>query len=237
MMRKYRLLPGSMYLAIGCTLGMNAIAYYGSRMIAGSWHHYDMTTWLDRKVPVMPWTILIYFGCYALWVTNYILGCRQDREKAFQFISADFFAKIICMVCFLVLPTTNIRPCIAGNGVFEQLLLFLYRIDAADNLFPSIHCLTSWFSYLAVRENPRVPKWYKHYSLLFAILVCLSTLTTAQHVIADVIAGVALAQFSYIFVGKSGFAKWYQNILERISREGSPRECGKEDEKGAATKG
>ena len=32
---------------------------------------------------------------------------------------------------------------------------FLYQVDAADNLFPSIHCLTSWFCYIGIRGRVR----------------------------------------------------------------------------------
>ena len=80
--------------------------------------------------------------------------------------------------------------------MFENAMKCLYSMDAADNLFPSIHCLTSWLCIIAVINQERVPKAYKVISVILAILVCISTITTKQHVIVDVIAGVMLAEFS-----------------------------------------
>ena len=49
--------------------------------------------------------------------------------------------------------------------------------------------------------------------------MCVSTLTTKQHVLIDVIAGVLIAEGSYRFVKKSGLANGYEElILKLISR-------------------
>ena len=52
-------------------------------------------------------------------------------------------------------------------------------------------------------------------SLLIAVSICISTLTTKQHVLIDVFAGVALAELSYLFVEKSGFSRQYKNVMEK----------------------
>ena len=108
----------------------------------------------------------------------------------------------------------------------------LYEVDAADNLFPSIHCLTSWLCVIAVRGNEKIPKWYRAASVLIALSICVSTLTTKQHVIADGIAGVLLAEGSYFLTKKSGFLKWYGDsvtaLYERLAVRGARR--GKENE-------
>ena len=120
------------------------LVYLGARWIAGDWVHYDLTTALDRKIPLVPWTIVIYFGCYLFWAVNYYLCATQDAQERNRFFFADLLAKGVCFVLFLVLPTTNVRPEIVGNSIFDHLMRFLYSVDAADNLFPSMHCLTSW---------------------------------------------------------------------------------------------
>jgi membrane-associated phospholipid phosphatase len=211
-------IPRDMYVPLIVALLANGAAYYGSRLLTGQAVHLDMTTPLDERIPVLPWTVSIYFGCYAFWVVNYIIGSRQDKQSAYRFLSADFLAKIICLVIFLLLPTTNVRPEIYGSSVWDELMRFLYRTDAADNLFPSIHCLTSWFSFLAVRKNKAVSGWYRWTSLGIAVMICFSTLTTKQHVIWDVIAGVALAEGSFWIVRMTGFAKWYRYTMMRINR-------------------
>lgn len=178
------------------------LVYLGARWIAGGWVHYDLTTAFDRKIPLVPWTIVIYFGCYLFWVVNYYLCATLDTQERNRFFFADLLAKGVCFALFLVLPTTNVRPEIVGNGIFDHLMRFLYSVDAADNLFPSMHCLTSWLCWIGVRKRKDISRLYRRVSLEIAILVCISTLTTYQHVIADVIAGVLIAEASYFIAGK-----------------------------------
>ena len=59
-------------------------------------------------------------------------------------------------------------------------------------------------------------------SVIITVAICVSTLTTRQHVIVDVAGGIALAEFSYLIVDKIGFTRIYQRsmkyIEQRISR-------------------
>lgn len=184
---------------LGFTVLWNQGAYNGGRLIASSWHHYDMTLEIDNMVPVVPWTIIIYFGCYLFWAYNYYLCAKQpDTDERNRYFCADHIAKIVCFICFLAMPTTNVRPELTGNGVWEFILNFLYKIDAADNLFPSIHCLVSWFCWIGIRKRKDISAFYRYFSLLMAIAVCISTITTKQHVWLDVISGVLLAEVCYM---------------------------------------
>ena len=211
-----RIVPPAMRLPIALALIVNMIAYYGTRLIAGDFYHYDLTTGFDERIPVIPWTIVIYWGCYLYWVVNYVIGSRQKAEKAYRFFAADFFAKVVCLIVFLVFPTTNVRPELTGNGVFTELMRALYAVDAADNLFPSIHCLTSWFCYIAVRDNEKISPAYRWISFLITLFICLSTLTTKQHVIADAAGGIILAEGSYLLAGHTKFGGWYQKWVGKI---------------------
>lgn len=217
MKEKRQLVPGLMWIPLLLALVCNAIAYYGSRIFTSERVHYNLSNNLDAQIPFVPWTVLIYFGCYVFWVINYVIGCRQEREEAFHFISADFLAKLVCLLCFLIFPTTNTRPTIEGTSIWDGLMRMLYRMDAADNLFPSIHCLTSYFCFIAVRDNKKIPQWYKTMSFLITVSICISTLTTKQHVLIDVIAGVALAEGSYRFVKRTGFSKRYADVITRAA--------------------
>lgn len=208
-----KLVPYDMVIPLGMTLVMNTLAYNGSRLITTGRYHYDLTNAIDDRIPVVSWMVSIYLGCYVFWVINYVIGCRQDKQTAYRFLAADFFAKIVCLICFVAFPTTNTRPDIAGTSVWDAVLRFVYRADAADNLLPSIHCLTSWFCYIAVRKNDRIPRWYKITSLVIAVAVCISTLTTKQHVIWDVAAGILLAELSYWAVAATKAADLYRRAM------------------------
>lgn len=217
MQKKEPLIPKIMWLPLFFTLAANTLAYYGSRLLTAGRVHYNLTNSLDERIPFVPWTVSIYLGCYLFWIVNYVIGCRQERERAFRFLGADLTAKLVCLFCFLVFPTTNTRPLVEGTDFWAQTMRFLYGMDAADNLFPSIHCLTSTFCYLAVRKNERVPRWYRLASLVITAAICVSTLTTRQHVLIDAAGGIALAVGSYVFVEKSGFGTWYVGVIGKIA--------------------
>jgi membrane-associated phospholipid phosphatase len=182
---------------IACFL-TNCFVYWGSRLITMDRYHYDFTTGFDRMVPFVKEWIIIYFGCYVFWGVNYILAAREGKEKWFKFAFADILAKLICGVIFVAVPTTNIRPEVTGNDIFSILMRLLYNIDRADNLFPSLHCLMSWFCFIGIRRSKKVPLWYKVFSCVFAVMVCLSTQFTKQHYMVDVLGGILISELCYL---------------------------------------
>lgn len=194
----------------------NCLVYSGSRMIAGGWYHHNIETSLDRMLPFEPQFLIIYFGCYIFWIINYILIARQDKKSVYQFFTADFLSRCICLVFFLVFPTTNTRPVITGSGFWDRVAQWLYSIDAADNLFPSIHCLVSWFCYIGIRDRKEIPEWYKQVSLGIAVLVFISTLLTKQHVLVDVAGGVLLGTVCFMVGKKTRLYYTYTKIGNRI---------------------
>ena len=172
----------------------NVIVYYLTGKLMAGAKHYDLTTAFDRMVPFIPQWVFIYLGCFLFWAVNYILSGREGRESCCRFVAADLLSRTICAVFLILLPTTNVRPDITGNTLADNLMRFVYGIDEPVNLFPSIHCLVSWMSFLGIRKSRKVPAWYKVFSCVFAILVMASTQFTKQHYIVDVISGVAVAQ-------------------------------------------
>lgn len=196
----------------------NCLVYSGSRAVAGSWYHHNIESNLELRLPFLPQFLIIYFGCYIFWAANYILAARQDREEVYRFFTADFISRCVCLVIFLAYPTTNTRPVIEGSGFWDLLAGWLYSIDAADNLFPSIHCLVSWFCFLAVKGQKKIPIWYKAVSFILAVLVFLSTLFTKQHVIVDVAGGIFLAQGCF-WIGKhTEIWHIYEHIGNKIEK-------------------
>lgn len=211
-----RIIPASMGIPLIMVLVWNTLVYNGSRLITTDLYHHNLESPLDQLVPFLPWTVSIYLVCYLFWVANYVIAVRQEEEEAWKFLGADFLAKMVCLFCFILLPSTNVRPEVGDSSLWCSVMKLVYRVDAADNLFPSIHCLVSWFCYIGVRKNPSIPRWYSFFSLIFALMVCVSTLTTKQHVIVDTFAGVLLAEGCYYLSAKTGFYKVYEKALKGV---------------------
>lgn len=175
----------------------NFSVYSGARLFYKNRVFYDLTVSYDNSIPVVPIFVAIYLGSYFFWIANYILISRINKEQCYRLVVSDLLGKLVCFIIYVTMPTTNIRPDITTTGIFSDMLKFLYSVDAANNLFPSIHCLVSWYCYAGLRSCQAVPGWYRNFSLITAILICISTLTTKQHVIADVIGGVLLAETAW----------------------------------------
>ena len=214
-----RILPAYGVFPVIFSFVFNCLVYSGSRVIAGGWYHHNIETGVDRSIPFVPEFLMIYFGCYVFWAVNYILIARQDRRSVYQFFTGDFISRCVCLVSFLAFPTTNTRPLITGSGLWNQAALWLYSIDAADNLFPSIHCLVSWFCYLGIRGRKEIPRWYQRVSMVIAILVFASTLLTKQHVIVDVAGGILLAESCFFIGRKTDLYRIYERFGSRIEQK------------------
>ena len=59
----------------------NMAVYGGARIIAGEWHHYNIEGTLDRMIPFLPVSAVVYLGCYLFWIANYILIAKKKKYK------------------------------------------------------------------------------------------------------------------------------------------------------------
>ncbi|MBR3376706.1 MAG: phosphatase PAP2 family protein [Mogibacterium sp.] len=179
------------------TFAIDMLVYNCARWIASDRFHYDLTTGVDAAIPLIPCMMVFYLGCYLTCALNFALCFKYDNRKGWQFFNAMCLGFIVCFAVFVLFPTSMERPQISGSDIFDRILALQYRIDPPDNLLPSIHCFVSWICWTGLRDKTEIPQWYQRISLLMAIAVCTSTLMVKQHVIADVISGIILAETSY----------------------------------------
>lgn len=199
------------------SVSLNTVVYYVTQWITAGHRKWNMETFLDRRIPVIPEFTVIYFSFFLFCCVNHIVIAHQGKEHAYRFIASDMLSRVICGFFFLVLPTTNIRPDDLGVGLWPDLLRILYEMDQPVNLFPSIHCLASWLCFVSVRSSGRLPRWYKLVTGIFAGLICFSTLAVKQHVLADVAAGILLAEGLLWLSGRICWYRRIENIMEKIS--------------------
>lgn len=194
---KFKALTKENLLLLLFSAPFNFAIYYLARYLTKARYHYCLLTPIDEMIPLIPWTIIFYWGCYVVWVINYCLCVICDENQSGKFIKTHYIGETICFIIMIIFPTIMPRPEILGTDFFSRMVNAQYTIDAADNLFPSIHCFVSYLCWIGVRNNPNIPKWYQNTSLVLAILVFISTLTVKQHVILDVFASVIVAQIAY----------------------------------------
>ena len=140
---------------------------------------------VDDKIPLLPVFIIPYLGyylliiitIYLLWTTNYIT----------QFFISYIISYLLAGIFWYLFPNGVKRPLINGQGLFNNLIKYIYKIDNDTNGFPSAHIfaslICSYYLYLV----------YPQYLLLIAIiwlLIGLSTILVKQHYIVDILGGM-----------------------------------------------
>ena len=180
-----RVLPGDRLLAVLFCLVLNGVVYWGTQALTAHRDLLNLTTALDQLIPFAPGWSIVYVGAYIFWVVSYVVLARSWNW--YGFMTAEVLAKLLCGLCFLLLPTTNLRPELTGEGLGVWLLGLIYRLDAPRNLLPSIHCMESWLCFAGLRSQNSVPLWGKAAAFICAVLICYSTLAVRQHVLVDMI--------------------------------------------------
>lgn len=193
-----KIIPKYGFLSVIFCFVFNSLIYTGLQILMKDVKRFDLTTSYDNAIPFVPEWVFIYLGCFLFWAVSYILITRQGKEGWYHFAAGDYLSRILCGLFFILIPTTNSRPEVLGDGLAQVLMRFVYQVDAPTNLFPSIHCLVSWLCFIGVRGKNYVPKWWRVFSCVSACAVFASTLFTKQHYIIDVIAGVVLRSFAII---------------------------------------
>lgn len=177
------------------------ITYFGSRLLNAGWTHIDMTLPLDHMIPLCTPFIVAYFAAYAQWVLCFFIIARDGKELCFYISSSELIAKLCCLICFLAIPTCVTLPEVSGHTVFDWLTRFIYAADQPNNLFPSIHCVESWFCFRGVLLMKKRPKWLVSVTGIFSVIVFLSTVFVKQHVVVDIAAAIIVSELG-LFLAK-----------------------------------
>lgn len=214
----YKVLPKYAVIPILSSLILNCLVYWGSRIITGNMYHYDLSIGIDRMLPFVPEMIVPYVLAYVAWIIGFIVIGRESREVCYEVMTGEQIAKIICLVCFIVMPTTITRPEITGSGISSTLSQLIYNADSPDNLFPSIHCLESWLCFRGSIRCKKVGKCYRIVMFIAAILVFASTVLVKQHVFIDIIGGIAVVEIGLLLSGKLKLYKGYFLIEKKLEK-------------------
>lgn len=219
MQKIYKILPRYAFVPlIGCIL-INAVTYFGTRIFTTGMHHYDFSIALDDMIPFTPFMITFYILAYVSWIVGFVVIGRESRQVCYEMCVAEQIAKLMCLVAFIAIPSTIVRPEITGNGIFEWVTKLIYTIDSPDNLLPSIHCLENWICFRGAMRCKKVGTGYRIVMFISAILVFASTLMVKQHVFLDVVSAIVVVEFGLFLVRKFNLARIYFIIEKKLNEK------------------
>ena len=96
----------------------------------------------------------------------------------------------------------------------------IYTLDSPTNLFPSIHCFVAWLGtrYIFDCKHLRRRGLVSALCVVGSILVFLSTLFTKQHVIYDVLGGIAVAEIGYFAARWTKLPVLFERLNDRFMK-------------------
>ena len=182
-------------VSLGFSLLTNQLAYWLGRLLGQGRSHVNMACTLDAHIPFLTWTVIVYLSFFLFWFLMSCYFALRGGSEGERFFCALLLVNIGCFLFYV--------------SVWDAVLGSLYRVDAPDNLFPSMHCAISWLCWVAGRRKKDVPPVLRGFSLFAAAAICISTLTTKQHVLADLVAGIIFAEVGYWLSGAEQFSRLY----------------------------
>lgn len=145
--------------------------------------------WIDKFIPLIPWTFLIYTSDYLVFLIAILI--INDQHQYNSFARMMFGVLLICGMFFYGYPTIYPRPVYEAqsNWVIGSLMSFVSIADSPRNCFPSMHVgLTSVATWSMRHKGPKVLACFT----LWSIAIFVSTLTTKQHYFYDIVGGLGV---------------------------------------------
>ena len=166
---------------------------------------------IDDMFPLVPVFVVIYLYSFLFWLVAPAVVSLTPRRNYVNYLIGFVIAQLIGFVFFVFVPTymdrveENLFVLIDKPGLFNEMLKVVYEQDGGNmayNLAPSYHCLLSAYAYLGIRKQETISKGFRIYTLIMAIIICLSTVLVKQHYFIDIVTGVGFAVISYMMIEK-----------------------------------
>ena len=143
---------------------------------------------LDQQIPSLAWTVWIYHSQFFL--LTLAVAVLKKTGPISRTLYAMGLASMVSFLTFALYPTVIPRAGATGAGLTAAAFALLYGLDSASNCLPSLHVSLAWLAAAGVlAERRRVGAVF----CLWAGLITWSTMTTKQHYLVDVVAGLGLA--------------------------------------------
>ncbi|MFD3163589.1 phosphatase PAP2 family protein [Herpetosiphon sp. NSE202] len=143
-------------------------------------------TALDRLIPLIPASVFPYLSLYPFLGLNAAYFWPQPVQARRVFWAISLLNGLGSML-FCSVRTSVPRPEPATN----RLLAWLWRVDPPYNALPSLHTA---YAVVLAEAHWRLRSRWRWLVAAWALAIIISTLTTKQHRLWDVLAGMLLAR-------------------------------------------
>lgn len=171
------------------TMVYNYSAWHTSKLENVSSFVFDF----EKFIPFISWTIIPYMTSGIFFCLVFFF-CKTKEELS-VLTKRMFFVTIISGICFLLFPLQfSLNKPEINSSVFGIPFQFLKTFDSPFNQAPSLHIAYAFIFWSVFRTLKRG----RIFLMIWLILLGISTLTTYQHHLIDVLTGAILAHISFI---------------------------------------
>ena len=154
-------------------------------------------TEFDQNVPFLPWTFWIYISEYLFFYAVYQLVTQPNLWS--KCLYAAFTLQVTSIIIFFLWPTIYPRELFpipeSTSSITRWTFTEFRKLDAPTNCAPSLHVSTCYLlSFIFLNEA----RWKFIFIFIWASAVAVTTMTTKQHYLIDVIWGFGMAVLVYV---------------------------------------
>jgi len=193
------LAPRAALLRLAVTTLVFAVMYDGcNRLAQGRGGIGNGVFGWEHAMPFVPWTIVPYLSIVGFFALSFLVG--RERRALDRHLAALAIDLGLSVACWLLLPLRFAFERPPVDDWTAPLFALLAATDLPYNRAPSLHI--SVLVILAVRFTPLLAGWPRAALHGWFMLIALSVLTTWQHHVIDIPAGVAAAGMSLWLAGR-----------------------------------
>ena len=147
----------------------------------------------DSKIPLLPWTALIYNSWGLLIFLLAFFYLLRDRTLYRRYLLTMILGQLMADATFPFFQTRIPVPyeeVYGATDFFSRVLAMTYRIDNNYCGFPSIHVILCTLTIIFIWKLDAAKLWLKISVSLYFTAVAITTVTTKQHVVLDIPGGI-----------------------------------------------
>ena len=202
-------------LVQGILLALQTLLYFGCEFFQSKIH--DVKRPVDDKIPFLPWTVLPYCFWFPMIVFYPLIVFRTDPHSYCGYLTTMVMEIVLSIVCYLIYPTSFQRP-VPPDGFWGKFMKFVYHSSYRGlNCAPSLHCSSCFLVICVSFTCAEMSLWVRGFTVSIAIMIVLSTLTTKQHTLIDVLTAVPLFLISRI-LGNLLTIRFFTPVLKFVGK-------------------
>ncbi|MBX3209959.1 MAG: phosphatase PAP2 family protein [Labilithrix sp.] len=168
-----------------------AAFYFAAARVTEPMHARTFDDAILERLPLLPEFAPIYLGVHVFGVVPFCV-LPETRLLRRHLLGAVLIV-VLSAIAWTALPVRLDRPPIPADatGFGAWLLRGVHEFDPTTNCFPSAHCAIAVYAAAGLRlaRSRALFAW----GIVTAVLICISTVMTRQHYVADVASGAVLA--------------------------------------------